>query len=485
VVDRTEWETVIGLEVHVQLNTESKIFSGDRNSFGNRPNTDVGAITLAHPGTLPLVSKEVVAMAMKLGIALDCQINRNLIFDRKNYFYPDSPKGYQITQDTTPICLGGSIQVIKEGLASFSVELTKIHLEEDAGKSIHVQGKKYTNVDLNRAGVPLVEIVTEPLIVSSEQAGLCLITLRRLVRYLEISDGNMEQGSLRCDANVSVRRSGQPLGSKVEVKNMNSIRNVRKAIDYEIDRQINSLTKGIPIISETRMYHPETNTTSGMRTKEALNDYRYFPEPDISPIFISDQWYDQVKASLPMLPQEVRNLLITKYGLPSYDSELLSEDHHQAAYFFKTAELCKNYKAISNWMMGIIKSFLKESGIKITQFVITPAQLASLLQAVDDKLLSHSDATQRVFKYMLEDSGIALTEILVNLGLTQQGEEQDVQPLIDAVLNEHAIKVKEYHNGKKGIAGMFMGLVKKRATGGLDTIRLEQMIIESLKKNKQ
>jgi aspartyl-tRNA(Asn)/glutamyl-tRNA(Gln) amidotransferase subunit B len=355
--------------------------------------------------------------------------------------------------------------VIKEGLASFSVELTKIHLEEDAGKSIHVQGKKYTNVDLNRAGVPLVEIVTEPLIISSEQAGLCLITLRRLVRYLEISDGNMEQGSLRCDANVSVRRSGQPLGSKVEVKNMNSIRNVRKAIDYEIDRQ--------------------TNTTSGMRTKEALNDYRYFPEPDISPIFISDQWYDQVKASLPMLPQEVRNLLITKYGLPSYDSELLSEDHHQAAYFFKTAELCKNYKAISNWMMGIIKSFLKESGIKITQFVITPAQLASLLQAVDDKLLSHSDATQRVFKYMLEDSGIALTEILVNLGLTQQGEEQDVQPLIDAVLNEHAIKVKEYHNGKKGIAGMFMGLVKKRATGGLDPVRLEQMIIESLKKNKQ
>ena len=318
-VDRTECETVIGLEVHVQLNTDSKIFSGYRNSFGNRPNTDVGAITLAHPGTLPLVSKEVVAMAMKLGIALDCQINRNLIFDRKNYFYPDSPKGYQITQDTTPICLGGSIQVIKEGLASFSVELTKIHLEEDAGKSIHVQGKKYTNVDLNRAGVPLVEIVTEPLIVSSEQAGLCLITLRRLVRYLEISDGNMEQGSMRCDANVSVRRSGQPLGSKVEVKNMNSIRNVRKAIDYEIDRQINYMTKGIPIISETRMYHPETNTTSGMRTKEALNDYRYFPEPDISPIFISDQLYDQVKASLPMLPQEVRNLLITKYGLPSYD----------------------------------------------------------------------------------------------------------------------------------------------------------------------
>ena len=477
-------ETVIGLEVHVQLNTKSKIFSYDHNDFGNHPNSDVGAITLAHPGTLPMVSKEVIDMGMKLGLALEGRINRNLIFDRKNYFYPDLPKGYQITQDATPICKGGIVKIRSDDFPHSNIELTKIHLEEDAGKSIHVQNTDFTNVDLNRSGVPLVEIVTEPVITSSEQAGLCLIELRKLVRYLGISDGSMERGSLRCDANISVRLPGAPLGSKVEVKNMNSIKNVRKAIDHEIERQTKMTAAGKTIISETRTYNAESNTTSGMRNKEVLNDYRYFPEPDISPIVISDEWYESVKKSLPILPARVKKTLIEDYGLPNYDANLLSDDRLIAAYFFKTASFCKHYKLISNWIMGPVKSYLNENGIGIDTLNLTPSKLADLINAVQQKEISHSDATQQVFNYILKHPQIEVSESIVTLGLAQLDDFSEMQQLIEDVLAAYPAKVKEYHNGKKGVIGMFMGLIMKKAVGRIDPQKVNEMIKGAIDKIK-
>ena len=477
-------ETVIGLEIHVQLNTKSKIFSYDHNDFGNKPNSDVGAITLAHPGTLPMISREVIDMGMKLGIALKGTINRNLIFDRKNYFYPDLPKGYQITQDATPICKGGIVKIRNDDFPHFDVELTKIHLEEDAGKSIHVQNTDFTNVDLNRSGVPLLEIVTEPMITCSEEAGLCLIELRKLVRFLGISDGNMEQGSLRCDANISVRLPGAPLGTKVEVKNMNSIKNVRKAIDYEVERQTKMIADGRAIISETRTYNTEKNTTSGMRKKELLNDYRYFPEPDISPIVISDEWFESVEKSLPVLPDQVKKTLIEDYGLPNFDANILSYDRLMATYFFKTAAVCKYYKVISNWIMGPVKSYLNENEIRIDSLSLPPSKLADLINAVQQKEISHSDATQQAFKYLLKYPHVEVEEAILILGLGQVDDFDGIKQLIENVLADHTDKVKEYHNGKKGIISMFMGLIMKQSVDRINPQKVNVMIKETLDKTK-
>jgi aspartyl-tRNA(Asn)/glutamyl-tRNA(Gln) amidotransferase subunit B len=330
----------------------------------------------------------------------------------------------------------------------------------------------------------LVEIVTEPVITSSEQAGLCLIELRKLVRYLGISDGSMERGSLRCDANISVRLPGAPLGSKVEVKNMNSIKNVRKAIDHEIERQTKMNAAGKTIISETRTYNAESNTTSGMRNKEALNDYRYFPEPDISPIVISDEWYESVKKSLPILPAQVKKTLIEDYGLPNYDANLLSDDRLIAAYFFKTASFCKHYKLISNWIMGPVKSYLNENGIGIDTLNLTPSKLADLINAVQQKEISHSDATQQAFNYILKHPQIEVSESIVTLGLAQLDDFSEMQQLIEDVLAAYPAKVKEYHNGKKGVIGMFMGLIMKKAVGRIDPQKVNEMIKGTIDKIK-
>ena len=477
-------ETVIGLEVHVQLNTKSKIFSSDNNDFGNQPNSDVGAITLAHPGTLPLVSKEVIDMGMKLGIALEGTISRNLIFDRKNYFYPDLPKGYQITQDATPICEGGIVKIRRDDCPHFDVKLTKIHLEEDAGKSIHVKNADFTNLDLNRSGVPLLEIVTEPMIASSEQAGLCLIELRKLVRYLGISDGNMERGSLRCDANISLRLHGATLGSKVEIKNMNSIKNVRRAIDHEVQRQTKMIVAGQTIISETRTYNADNNTTFGMRKKEQLNDYRYFPEPDISPIIISDEWYESIKKSIPVLPDQVKKILIKDYGLPNYDAQLLSDDRSVAEYFFRTANTCRHYKAISNWIMGPIRSYMNENEMCIGNLNLCHSKLADLINAVQKKEISLLDATKQAFGYLVKYPDVQVKDAIVTLGLAQVDDFDEVQQLIANVLADNPDKVKEYQNGKKGILGMFMGLVMKKSDKRRNPQKVNKMIKENLEKIK-
>ncbi len=480
----TTLETVIGLEVHVQLNTKSKIFSSDNNGFGNQPNSDVGAITMAHPGTLPLVSKEVIDMGMKLGIALGGTITRNLVFDRKNYFYPDLPKGYQITQDATPICKGGTVKIRRDDCPHFDIKLTKIHLEEDAGKSIHVKNEDFTNLDLNRSGVPLLEIVTEPMIASSEQAGLCLTELRKLVRYLGISDGNMERGSLRCDANISLRLHGATLGNKVEIKNMNSIKNVRKAIDCEVQRQTKMIIAGQAIISETRTYNADKNTTFGMRKKEELNDYRYFPEPDISPIIISDEWYESVKKSIPVLPDKVKMTLIEDYSLPNYDAQLLSEDRAIAEYFFRTANTCRHHKAISNWIMGPIRSYLNENRICIDNLSLCHSKLADLINVVQKKEISLLDATQQVFRYLVEHPDVEVKDAILNLGLAQVNDFDEIQQLIVNVLADNPDKVKEYHNGKKGILGMFMGLVLKKSGKRRNPQKVNTMIKENLEKIK-
>ncbi len=480
----TTLETVIGLEVHVQLNTKSKIFSSDNNGFGNQPNSDVGAITMAHPGTLPLVSKEVVDMGMKLGIALGGTITRNLVFDRKNYFYPDLPKGYQITQDATPLCKGGTVKIRRDHCPHFDIKLTKIHLEEDAGKSIHVKNADFTNLDLNRSGVPLLEIVTEPMIASSEQAGLCLTELRKLVRYLGISDGNMERGSLRCDANISLRLHGATLGNKVEIKNMNSIKNVRKAIDYEVQRQTKMIIAGQAIISETRTYNADNNTTFGMRKKEELNDYRYFPEPDISPIIISDEWYESVKKSIPVLPDKVKITLIKDYSLPNYDAQLLSDDRAIAEYFFRTANTCRHHKAISNWIMGPIRSYLNENGICIGNLSLCHSKLADLINVVHKKEISLLDATQQVFRYLVKHPDVEVKDAILNLGLAQVDDFGEIQQLIVNILADNPDKVKEYHNGKKGILGMFMGLVLKKSGKRRNPQKVNTMIKENLEKIK-
>ena len=341
---REKYTAVIGLEVHAQLLTKSKIFVGDAAVFGGEPNTSISVISLAHPGTLPKLNKKAVEFAIKMGLACHCEISRLNIFDRKNYFYPDLPKGYQLTQDRTPICKGGYITVNTKA-GAIDLQLNRIHLEEDAGKSIHFPHESDTLVDLNRAGVPLIEIVTEPCLRTSEEAYALMMEIRKLVRYLEICDGNMEEGSLRCDANVSVMlKDAKEYGRKVEVKNMNSFRNVQRAIDHEIERQILEIEKGNTILSETRTFDANSGKTFGMRTKEELNDYRYFPDPDLSPMKVSDEWLENIRATMPALPRELFEKYIAVFGLPEYDAQVLTESREVALYFEAICGHTMNFK---------------------------------------------------------------------------------------------------------------------------------------------
>jgi len=479
-----DYEPIIGLEVHVQLATNSKIFSSDKNSFGNPPNENISAITIAHPGVLPLINKSVVDCAIKIGLALDCKINRRLIFDRKNYFYPDLPKGYQITQDSTPICINGGLEVeLKNGKKRF-VSLTKIHLEEDAGKSIHTEGEDFTKVDLNRAGVPLIEIVTGPVIQSSEEAAIFLSEIRKIVRYLEISDGNMEEGSLRCDANVSIRKKGDPFGSKVEIKNMNSFKNVSKAIEKEMIRQFKLIENGKTVISETRTFNPHSGETTGMRAKEVLNDYRYFPEPDISPIVIDDTWFDKIVSQMPPLPKQLKSKLMAEFGLPAYDATILTEEKSIADYFMKVAAISMEYKQISNWLMGPIRSFLKENNMKIQEFPLSPIVMADIIELVKSGEISKTAAVQNLFRFLLEHPEIDVRNAVEKLNIMQEGNSEKIFLLIDEILEGNPDKVKAYHNGKKGLIGMFMSELMKKSSGKVDPKLANQIIKDSLESRK-
>ncbi|MBK6263570.1 Asp-tRNA(Asn)/Glu-tRNA(Gln) amidotransferase subunit GatB [Marivirga sp. S37H4] len=479
---RDKYTVVIGLEVHAQLLTESKIFSSDSTAYGNSPNTNISVITLAHPGTLPKANKKVVDFAIKMGLACECDITEVNIFARKNYFYPDSPKGYQITQDKAPICTNGHVWIKPlDATEEKPIKLTRIHMEEDAGKSIHLEGETETLVDFNRSGVPLIEIVTEPDLRTSDEAYAFLTEVRRLVRYLEICDGNMEEGSFRCDANVSVMlNNASEYGSKVEVKNMNSIRNVKRAIDHEVERQILLVEKGEKISSETRDFDAATGTTSSLRTKEDLNDYRYFPEPDLSPLIVDDAWIARIKAEMPGLPRELVSKFTKKYGLPEYDALVLTDTREIALYFDELCGEIDNYKLASNWVMGTVKSYLNELNLDIKDFPVRPKKLAGLIQLIDEGKVGNSIATKEILSEMLKHPKKEAADIAKERNLIQDSSSDNIQPIIDEVLKEFGVKVAEYKSGKKGLLGLFMGEVIKRSKGKADPKVTSQLLKETL-----
>jgi len=477
---RDKYTVVIGLEVHAQLLTRSKIYNSDSAEYGSLPNTNVGVITLAHPGTLPRLNKRVVEYAIKMGLACHSQITRLNIFDRKNYFYPDLPKGYQITQDRTPICVGGYITIdTKEG--SRDIELHRIHIEEDAGKSMHLAAETDTLVDFNRAGVPLIEVVSQPDIKNSDEAYAYLTEVRKLVRYLDICDGNMEEGSLRCDANISIMPVGSKVfGKKVEVKNMNSIRNVQRAIEHEIDRQIIETEKGTVIFSETRTFDATAGLTYSMRTKEELNDYRYFPDPDLSPLIVSEQWLAAIKATMPALPRDLYNRYVNEYKLSPYDAHVLTDSKDVAMYFEEVCSFTQHYKVASNWVMGPVKSYLNELALSADEFPISPNLLVELMDLVDAGKISFSVASQRVFPELLKNPAKSALEVAQRLNVIQDSNEDSMLPLIDSILKEFPLKVEEYKSGKKGIVGMFMGELMKRSKGKADPKVANALITKKL-----
>ncbi|WP_337041600.1 Asp-tRNA(Asn)/Glu-tRNA(Gln) amidotransferase subunit GatB [Emticicia sp. 17c] len=480
-----QYEIVIGLEVHCQLSTESKIFASDSNQFGSEPNTNISVITLGHPGVLPKLNKKAVEYAIKMGLACGCEINRNNYFDRKNYFYPDLPKGYQVSQDKYPICKGGGVNVrIKDG-KSFKerfLELHHIHLEEDAGKSVHEGESAYTRLDYNRAGTPLIEIVSEPCMRSAEEAGAYLTEIRKIVRYLDICDGNMEEGSMRADLNISIRPVGsEKLGTKVEVKNMNSIRNLQRAVEFEFKRQVKMLEAGETIIQETRMFDADTGETYGMRVKETMNDYRYFPEPDLAPLRISEAWMQEIKNQMPALPNELYQQFTKEYGILEEHAAVLTDTRDLAGYFLKTTQFIKNHKAIANWLTSTIKGYLNEKSIEISELPLKPNKLAEIISLVDANKVSSSAAAQKLFPLLVEQPAVSALALAEANNLIQQSNTDTLQTLINEVLSAYPDKVKEFKNGKKGLLGMFVGEVMKKSKGSADPKLTNQLLLEALK----
>jgi aspartyl-tRNA(Asn)/glutamyl-tRNA(Gln) amidotransferase subunit B len=478
-----KYKVVIGLEVHAQLLTKSKIFNADVAEYGSAPNTNVGVITLAHPGTLPKLNKKAVEFATKMGLACHSKISEFQIFDRKNYFYPDLPKGYQLTQDRTPICVGGYVTIPRKDGSEKDIVLNRIHLEEDAGKSIHLEEETDTLLDFNRAGTPLIEIVTEPVIESSEDAGALMTEIRKLVRYLDICDGNMEEGSLRCDANVSMMlKDATTLGKKVEVKNMNSIRNVQRAIDHEMERQVVLLERGEAVISETRTFNANDGKTYSMRTKEELNDYRYFPDPDVSPLEISEKWLTEIKSSMPQLPRELYQKFIAEYQLPTYDASILTDTKEIAVYFEGICSHTKNFKAASNWVMGPVKSYLNETNHEINDFPISAKTLAEVIQLIDSGKLNFAVASQKLFPALIKNPMKVVKNLAEELNLIQDSNTDSILLIVKAVIEEFPSKVEEYKKGKKVIVTMFMGEVMKRSKGKADPKVATELIVQELSK---
>jgi aspartyl-tRNA(Asn)/glutamyl-tRNA(Gln) amidotransferase subunit B len=477
-----KYETVIGLEVHAQLSTKSKAYSGDSTEFGVLPNTNVSPVSLGHPGTLPVSNKKVVEYAVRLGLALKCNIREWNEYARKNYFYADLPKGYQITQDKTPICTGGFVTIKQEDGTEKNINITRIHMEEDAGKSIHDIDPFDTLIDLNRAGVPLVEIVSEPELRSGEEAYKYLTEVRKLLRYLDICDGNMEEGSLRCDANVSVRLKGATaFGRRTEVKNMNSIRNVQRAIEFEAKRQIEAIENGEEISQDTRSFNAVTGETFILRSKEMANDYRYFPEPDLQPVVVSQEYIAKVKSLLPPLPNE----LFKKYlslGLSAYDAGVITESKEIALYFEDIISKTKNTKAAANWLTVQIKSHLNENALHIADFKITPERIAQLVDFIDSGKVSHTIAVQKIFPKMLEELGKSPLQIAEENNWIQESDSGALNEFVKQALAKYPEKVVEYNNGKTSLLGLFMGEVMKLSKGKADpkvTTELVKKMLET------
>ncbi len=479
-----KYELVVGLEVHAQLLTSTKLFSGDAASFGAEPNTHISPITLAHPGTLPLLNKKAVEYAIKMGLACNCSITRFNYFERKNYFYPDLPKGYQISQLVTPVCVGGHVTV-QTSLGEKKIELNRIHLEEDAGKSIHDITPGYTCVDYNRSGVPLIEIVTEPTIHHSEEAYAYLTELRKRLRYLEICDGNMEEGSMRCDANISIRLKGDTnLGTKVEVKNLNSIRNVRRAIEYEFERLAGMMENGIHITQETRSFDANAGNTFSLRSKEEANDYRYFPDPDLSPFLVTDEMLKAIEQAQPELPEQRVQRYIKELQLPEYDARVITDEKEYAEYFESVIEHTGNYKAASNWMIGPVKGYLNERSESIKSFPLEPSVIARLVELVDKNYFGFSIASTRIFSALLEQPSKDPLQVAEELNLVQSSDSSAIEAWVNEALQRMPDKVIEYRKGKKGLIGLFVGEVKKISKGKADPKITNELLLKKLASNQ-
>ncbi|MFM2285094.1 MAG: Asp-tRNA(Asn)/Glu-tRNA(Gln) amidotransferase subunit GatB [Bacteroidota bacterium] len=476
------YELVVGLEVHIQLLTKSKAYSSDPAEYGALPNTNVSVITLGHPGTLPKFNAQVAEYAVKLGLACGCEIREENQFARKNYFYADLPKGYQITQDKTPICTGGKIRIKLDGQMK-DIALTRIHMEEDAGKSMHDQDAYDSLVDLNRAGVPLLEMVSEPDMRSAEEAYAYLTEVRKLVRYLEICDGNMEEGSMRCDANISVRKRGaKEYGVKVEVKNMNSIRNVQRAIEFETKRQISMIESGEIIDQETRSFDAVNGTTFSLRSKEKANDYRYFPEPDLTPLIVTGAYIDQVRSMMPPLPDALHDRFTKEFGLSEYDAGILTDTKPIALYFAELTAHTGNYKAAANWMNGPVKSYINERALEIHQFPLKASKIAELIALIDAGKMSFSVASQKLFPYLTEHPEANAMEIAEQNNWLQEDDSDSMNAWIASAIAMYPDKVAEYKGGKTGLIGLFMGEVMKLSKGKADPKKANQLVREALEK---
>jgi aspartyl-tRNA(Asn)/glutamyl-tRNA(Gln) amidotransferase subunit B len=459
------WETVIGLEIHAQLATQSKIFSGSATRYGAPPNTQANLVDLGYPGVLPVLNAEAVRMAVKLGLALNARIATHSVFARKNYFYPDLPKGYQISQYELPIVAAGELEIVLEDGTVKRIGVTRAHLEEDAGKSLHEGLPGMTGIDLNRAGTPLVEIVSEPHLRSAKEAVAYMKKVHTLVRYLEICDGNMQEGSFRCDANVSVRKLGaEKFGTRAEIKNLNSFRFVERAINYEVERQIEIIESGGKVVQETRLYDPDKAETRSMRSKEEANDYRYFPDPDLLPVELDAAFIESVRASLPELPDQKAARFITQYGLSAYDAGVLTASRELAAYYEEVvAEVPREPKLAANWVMGELAAALNKENLELSAGKLPAARLAGLLQRIADQTISGKLAKE-VFESMWADGGGA-DAVIESRGLRQITDTSAIEQVIDEVLAKNPGQLAEYRAGKDKLFGFFVGQVMK-ATGG-------------------
>ena len=472
-----EWEVVIGMEVHAQVTSKSKLFSGAPTKFGADPNQNVSLVDAAMPGMLPVINQECVRQAIRTGLGLNAQINCYSVFDRKNYFYADLPQGYQISQFKHPIVGEGAITIdLKDG-SSFEIGIERLHLEQDAGKSMHDQHPSKSYIDLNRSGVALMEIVSKPDIRSAEQAGAYMKKLRSIVRYLGTCDGNMEEGSMRADVNVSVRKPGDPLGTRTETKNLNSVRFIMQAIDYEVQRQIEIIEDGGTIDQETRLFDTNTGMTRAMRGKEDAHDYRYFPDPDLLPLEFEQSFVDELKAELPELPDQIRERMVGEYGLSSYDAAVLTEERETAAFYEKAAE-GQDKKLVANWMSVELFGALNKAGKSLEDSPVSPKQLGGLVALISDGTISGRIAKD-VFADMFE-TGKDADVIIEEKGLKQVSDTGAIEALIDQVLAENQDKVEEYRGGKDKLFGFFVGQTMKLSKGQANPAMVNEMLKSKL-----
>lgn len=475
-----QWETVIGLEVHTQLSTKSKIFSGAATAYGALPNTQACAIDLGMPGVLPVLNKEAVRMAIKFGLSINAHIAPRSVFARKNYFYPDLPKGYQISQFELPIVGKGAIEIDFEDGTRKLIGITRAHLEEDAGKSLHEDFEGMSGIDLNRAGTPLLEIVSEPDLRSAKEAVAYLKTLHSLVRYLGICDGNMQEGSFRCDANVSVRRVGESkFGTRAEIKNLNSFRFVEKAINYEVERQIDILENGGTVVQETRLYDSEKDETRSMRSKEEANDYRYFPDPDLCPLDLTPEFIAEIRNELPELPQQKRERFQQQYELSAYDAGILVSSRELAEYFESAVKLSNSpAKLVANWINGELAAALNKANLEISACPITPERLAGLLQRITDNTISGKIA-KTVFEKLWENQNTA-DQIIEQEGLRQVTDTGAIEKIIDEVFANSPQQLADYRSGKDKLFGYFVGQVMKASGGKANPQQLNDLLKKKL-----